>query len=200
VIQKHALIPTSDFTVPLVIEGTTRVSEAHPGRVSTHSNISNSFVVNGRIKLPIQVSITAEFSANSANTQTRDERIRIARQWLTDAQDRAIILNFQSPGQPLVEQLVLESYDFQQDRTDKLICSIQLVEAKLARTRSAYIDLQNKVRKGGGGPRGEYSDGLSAEDDQGTGLKSIAASLKDGTSGLLDTFDGYINRYRKAGR
>ncbi len=152
----------------LVVDGAMSFDEAIEGRVSDHANVANQYVVDGRLIRPRLGTMECIFSPfpTVEGLSTGDKRIIEVRTWLEYVQENAVILFIQIPGQPIVENMVLESHSYSRGNSDSFRTTLRFKEVRIARIRSTT--LTQAPKRSQGAPRGEFAAGLSPENNLGT--------------------------------
>ncbi len=151
---------------PLILEGTVRISEDHPGDVTTHPVPDRSFSTDGRTRRPIVITIEVSVSPSSTaqGVTTGVARLQEVRAWLLRAADNAEPLAVQQPGRAQAVDFVIKSWRADRDPTDTEKVSIVLQELRIATSESIVLTATARQTT----PSDAAASGLAEEADKGT--------------------------------
>ena len=150
---------------PLTLEGTVRISEDHPGDVTTHPVPDRSFSTDGRTRRPVVITIEVSISPSSTaqGVTTGVARLQEVRAWLLRASNNAEPLDVQQPGRSLAVDFVIKSYRIDRDPTDTEKVSIVLQQLRIATSESIVLTSTRQTT-----PSDAAASGLAEESDKGT--------------------------------
>lgn len=173
-----------DGGAPLIVDGAVRVAQSNPGYVTQNVVPDRASIADGVLVYPIRVGLEAIVSPDPAadNVTTGDARIQEVRTWLEQARADAVTLSLQVPGDPIVTDLVIESYTTQRGVSNAIQMSVELVEVRIATEQAVGLAQVTRAKE----PTDAAAADLAKKEDKGRrGKRSIlAAGIEDGLRAL----------------